>query len=62
MIPEQWATVEDAARITRVRPGTIRVWVTRGKVAVLTRGAHRWVSLADVRRAERDWRDRITRV
>ena len=62
MNPEQWATVDEAARITRVRPGTIRVWVTRGKVQVMVHGAHRWVSLADVRRAERAWRERIARV
>ena len=59
---DQWATVDDAARDVGVRPGTIRVWVTRGKVAVMIHGAHRWVSLADVRRAERAWRERIARV
>lgn len=58
----QWARVDDAARIVRVRPGTIRVWVVRGKVRTEIHGAHRYVDLADVRRAEREWRERLTKV
>lgn len=56
---DQWALVNDAARLVRVRPGTIRVWVTRGKIRAEVHGAHRYVHLGDLRRAERDWRERL---
>ncbi|MEV7973304.1 hypothetical protein [Cellulomonas sp. NPDC089187] len=57
---EQWARVDDAARAVRVRPGTIRVWATRGKVRTDVFAGRRVVHLGDVRRAEKNWRDRIT--
>jgi DNA-binding transcriptional MerR regulator len=58
-VSDQWALVNDAARLVRVRPGTIRVWATRGKVRAEVRGAHRYVHLGDVRRAEKAWRERL---
>ncbi|MCL2089863.1 MAG: hypothetical protein FWH11_01335 [Micrococcales bacterium] len=53
---DQWATVADAARDTRVRQGTIRVWIHRGIVERRTIGGRTHVHLADVRRAERTMR------
>lgn len=61
MVSDQWATYADAARIVRVRPGTIRVWVCRGKVRIDVQGKRVFVHLSDVRHAEREWRDRMTR-
>ncbi len=54
-----WATYAEAARIARVRPGTIRVWVVRGKVASKRDGRDTLVSIDDVRHAERAWRQRV---
>lgn len=54
-----WTTYTEAARITRVRPGTIRVWVARGRVASTRKGRATLVSLDDVRHAERAWRHRV---
>ncbi len=59
MSDEQWALVADASRIVRVRPGTIRQWVTRGKVRTVYLHRRVFVSLPDVRRAEKEWRDRV---
>lgn len=59
---DQWARVDDAARLVRVRPGTIRVWATRGKVRAETIASRRHVHLGDVRRAEAEWRKRTTSV
>jgi len=57
---EQWGTVDEAARDARVRPGTIRVWITRGTIRAHRIGAHRFVSMVDVRHAEAEWRKRLT--
>jgi hypothetical protein len=54
-----WVTVPAAARAVRVHPRTIRVWVYRKKVATRGSGPGRVVSLGDVRRAEKAWRDRV---
>lgn len=56
---EVWVTVHAAARAVRVHPRTIRVWVYRKKVASRGSGVGRLVALGDVRRAEKEWRDRI---
>lgn len=56
---DQWARVDDAAKLVRVRPGTIRVWATRGRVRTERQGRHTYVHLGDVRHAERDWRQRL---
>lgn len=58
---DQWATYADAARLARVRPGTIRVWVNRDRVRAEHVGRRTLVHLGDVRRAERDWRQRLAR-
>jgi hypothetical protein len=58
-VSEQWARVDDAARAVRVLPGTIRVWASRGKVRSDVFAGRRVVHLGDVRRAEKNWRDRI---
>jgi hypothetical protein len=58
----RWASVAEAAREQRVRPGTIRVWEHRGLVR-----SHRddagllWVCLDDVADAELAWRTRLAR-
>lgn len=54
-----WATYNEAARIARVLPGTLRVWVARGKVASIRDGHTTLVSIDDVRHAERAWRRRV---
>ncbi len=54
-----WATYGEAARIARVLPGTLRVWVARGKVASMRDGRTTLVSIDDVRHAERSWRQRV---
>lgn len=56
---DQWALVDDAARLVRVLPGTIRVWATRGRVRTERIGRRTYVHLSDVRHAERDWRERL---
>lgn len=66
---EEWLLVDEAAGVSRVRPGTIRVWVARGTVRAHRVGARRYVSLTDVLAAEtlvgkpqpRDSRGRLVR-
>lgn len=55
----RWATYAEAARIARVLPATIRVWVARGKVSSKRDGHVTLVSIDDVRHAERAWRQRL---
>lgn len=58
---EEWATVNEAAADVRVRPGTIYVWASRPPIIVRSHriGAHRYVSMVDVRHAEKAWRSRL---
>lgn len=37
-LAEEIGDVWDAARVAGVQPGTIRVWMTRGKIAPIVRG------------------------
>jgi hypothetical protein len=60
-VTDTWVAVEVAARLTRVRVETIRVWATREKVRTVQRGRVRLVNLTDVRHAERAWRQRAWR-
>ena len=53
---EEWLTVAEAASRVFVRPGTIRVWITRGAVDSRKSGRVTWVRLDHVAAAERAWR------
>lgn len=59
---DQWCTYTDAATLTGVAVGTLRVWVHRGRIGkgrpIETRivGRKVYLHLGDVRRAERDSR------
>jgi hypothetical protein len=54
----EWLTVVAAAAAVNVRPNTVRVWITRGKVRSVKVDRTRFVALLDVQRAERAWRRR----
>ncbi|RZS61673.1 hypothetical protein EV386_1983 [Xylanimonas ulmi] len=58
---DQWASVPDACRLVRVTPGTVYVWVHRGKVATRHECGRLLVNVADLRRAEAAWRVRLRR-
>ncbi len=55
----EWLTYADAARAVRVRVGTLKVWVHRGKIAVHRTGRNVWLHMGDVRRAETAWTRRM---
>lgn len=53
---EEWLTIEEASARVYVLPGTIRVWIHRGRVDSIKVGGAAHVRLADVSRAESEWR------
>lgn len=55
----RWASVAEAAREQRVRPGTIRVWVHRGVVRSENIDGAAFVCVDDVADAELAWRRRL---
>lgn len=58
---EEWLTVAEAAARVFVLPGTIYVWIHRRKVACHKVQGRAHVRLADLARAEAEWRARSVR-
>ena len=58
---EEWLTVAEAAARVLVLPGTIYVWIHRRKVVSHKISGRAHVRLADVARAEAEWRGRAVR-
>lgn len=58
----RWATIAEAAREQRVRPGTISVWMHREIVRSRTLAGSTFVCVDDVADAELSWRRRLVKV
>ena len=58
---EAWLTIEEASARVGVRKGTIYVWIHRRKIRAHTVQRRAYVPLADLARAEAEWRARAVR-
>ena len=56
----EWLTYSDAAQAVRVRVGTLKVWVHRGRVEARRTGRTVWLNMRDTRVAEQAWTRRRT--